>query len=162
MKYIFFILSAFVLLVTGQTAFAQSGNSSSTSLRKTHFWLSKSGLALDGYDPVSYFRGKPQKGSSAQQLNHNGVVYWFASADTKAEFQKNPEKYEPAYGGWCAYAIGAKGEKVEPDPTNFKIVQGKVNLFYRNFFSNTLDDWNENEKSLKAKAEQNWLTKIFQ
>lgn len=134
------------------------GNS---NLRKKHFWLTQSGVALDGYDPVSYFNGKPQKGSAKQQFSFYGIVYWFASAENKAEFQQHPEKYEPAYGGWCAYAVGAKAEKVEPDPTNFKIVQGKVNLFYRDFFSNTLSDWNKDEKSLKSKADQNWTTKIF-
>jgi hypothetical protein len=50
---------------------------------------------------------------------------------------------------------------VEPDPENFKIVDGKVNLFYKDFFGNTLNDWNEDEKALKTKAVENWSVKIY-
>lgn len=68
----------------------------------------------------------------------------------------SPEKYEPAYGGWCAYAMGETGEKVKIDPETYKIVDGKLFLFYNFWGNNTLEDWNENEKSLKSKADQNW------
>lgn len=130
-------------------------------LNKTHFWLNKSAVAYDGYDAVSYFSGKPVMGMKKFSAVHEGITYWFATEKNKTAFMASPEKYEPAYGGWCAYAIGAKGEKVEPDPENFKIVQGRVNLFYRNFFSNTLNDWNDDEKNLKARADQNWTQKIY-
>lgn len=74
----------------------------------------------------------------------------------KEEFIKNPAKYEPAYGGWCAYAMGSDGEKVSVDPKTFKIVNGRLNLFYNKFFNNTLDDWNKDEANLKKKADVNW------
>jgi hypothetical protein len=62
----------------------------------------------------------------------------------------------PQYGGWCAYAMGAKNEKVTMNPENYKIVDGKLYLFYKNFFTDTLDDWNEDEENLKQKANENW------
>lgn len=130
-------------------------------LNKKHFWQTKPGIAYDGYDATTYFGQKPQKGKKEFSSTFKGIVYLFVNANNKAIFDANPEKYEPAYGGWCAYAIGAKGEKVEPDPENFKIVNGKVNLFYKSFFSNTLDDWNKDEKNLKPKADQNWTNKIY-
>lgn len=68
----------------------------------------------------------------------------------------SPEKYEPEYGGWCAYAMGESGEKVKIDPETFKIVNGKLYLFYNFFFNNTLKDWNIDEKHLKLKADKNW------
>lgn len=140
---------------------AQSKAGNATELHKKHFWQTKPGLAYDGYDATSYFSGKPLKGKKEFSFLHQGITYWFANPKNLETFKANPEKYEPAYGGWCSYAIGAKGEKVEPDPENFKIVNGTVNLFYKSFFSNTLDDWNKDEKNLKSKADQNWETKIY-
>ena len=72
-------------------------------------------------------------------------------------FKKSPEKFEPAYGGWCAYAMGNTGEKVEIDPETYKIVEGKLYLFYNAYFTNTLPKWNKEEKSLKTKADKNWI-----
>lgn len=123
------------------------------ALRQKHFLVEK-GVAISGYDPVSYFSGNPQKGKIS--YNQAGITYKFASAANLETFKKNPAKYEPAYGGWCAYAMGAKGEKVEVDPENYKIVNGSLNLFYKSFFSNTLDEWNKDETKLKKQADANW------
>ncbi|CAH0994287.1 hypothetical protein EMA8858_00396 [Emticicia aquatica] len=152
-----------VMLFLMLIAFAtQAQDGANTALRQKNFLLEK-GIALSGYDPVSYFSSgqkmaKPQKGKIA--FNYGGVTYKFISEANLETFKKMPVKYEPAYGGWCAYAMGAKGEKVEVDPENFKIVNGTLNLFYRNFFSNTLDDWNKEETKLKKQADINW-TKFF-
>ena len=96
------------------------------TLRSKHYNLEKSGLALAGYDPLSYFLGNPKKGSSTYTYNHNGVTYRFANAKNMELFKASPAKYEPAYGGWCAYAMGAKGEKGEVSPETFKIVDGRI------------------------------------
>ena len=71
-------------------------------------------------------------------------------------FKQSPSTYEPAYGGWCAYAMGNSGEKVEVDPSTFKVIDGKIYLFYNFYFNNTLKSWNKMEPDLKAKAEKNW------
>lgn len=126
------------------------------TLRMKNFNIEKSNLALQGYDAVSYFSGKSKKGQKAISVTYKGVLYWFASAQNLTTFNANPDKYEPAYGGWCAYAMGAKGEKVEVDAENFKIIKGKNYLFYKDFFSNTINDWNKEEASLFGKAEINW------
>ena len=78
----------------------------------------------------------------------------------KEEFKKNPAAYEPQYGGWCAYAMGKDGDKVSIDPETFKIVNGKLYLFYNRAFNNTLKSWNKDEPTLKTKADANWQ-KIF-
>lgn len=121
-----------------------------------HYNLEKK-LALEGYDPVSYFQGsKPLKGKSSIQASSDGATYYFSSSKNKALFQETSAKYKPEYGGWCAYAMGANGEKVEVNPATFKIINGKLYLFYNAFFNNTLTDWNKDETSLKAKADKNW------
>jgi YHS domain-containing protein len=124
--------------------------------RKKHFNIDASGLALQGYDVVGYFNGKPAKGDSQYFLYYKGVKYLFANAQHLETFKAMPEKHEPNYGGWCAYAMGKTGEKVEVDPTKFKIVDGKLNLYYYSIINNTLTKWNENEAALKTSANQYW------
>lgn len=129
-------------------------------LRKKHFNLDN-GIAISGYDPVSYFtQNKAVKGNKDMAVYHQGATYYFSSTANKEAFKANPSKFEPEYGGWCAYAMGEKGEKVSIDPETFKIVNGKLYLFYNRFFNNTLKDWNKNEASLKARADANWM-KLF-
>ena len=138
------------LLFSAHLVVAQSDEA-----RKKNFNIKKN-IAIEGYDPVSYFDNKPIEGESKWAFSHKGVTYQFSSTANLAKFKTNPEKYEPAYGGWCAYAMGETGEKVKIDPETFKIVEGKLFLFYNFWGNNTLIDWNKTEKSLKAKADQNW------
>ena len=121
----------------------------------------ENGLAVQGYDVVAYFSaGKAIKGIPAHTVLYQGVKYRFSSVTNKDEFKKNPAKYEPQYGGWCAFAMGDYGKKVEIDPETFKIMNGKLYLFYNKGFNNTLKSWNKNEAVLKSDADINWA-KIF-
>ena len=129
--------------------------SQSEDIRKKHYNIKKS-IALEGYDPVSYFDGKPVEGDTEIKFAYKGVVYLFSSSANQTRFKSSPEKYEPAYGGWCAYAMGESGEKVKIDPETYKILDGKLYLFYNFWGNNTLDDWNKAEKKLKDTANQNW------
>lgn len=131
-----------------------------TGLRKKHFNLDD-GVAIKGYDPVAYFtQNKAVKGNKNMAVYNQGVTYYFSSVENKEAFKANPSKYEPEYGGWCAYAMGNSGEKVSIDPETFKILNGKLYLFYNKYFNNTLKDWNKNEATLKSKADANW-PKLF-
>ena len=132
-----------------------SGFSQDAIERRKEFFLEK-GIGVSGYDPTTYFAGKPQKGKKEFSYTQEGVNYLFASATNLETFKKNPTKYEPQYGGWCAYEMGAKGEKVEVDPETFKVINGKLYLYYHTFLSNTLTDWNKDENALKTKADANW------
>jgi len=117
----------------------------------------KKGLAIDGYDPVAYFsEHKAIEGEKDIQLSSAGITYYFSSVKNRDLFKSNPEKYQPQYGGWCAYAMGATGEKVEIDPETFKIIDGKLYLFYNKFFNNTKKTWDKDESNLKASADKNW------
>lgn len=124
-------------------------------LRKEHFNVKK-GVALEGFDPVSYFTSEPMEGNSNMKYEYKNITYLFATRANLAKFKESPEKYEPAYGGWCAYAMGESGEKVKIDPATFKIVDGRLYLFYNFWGNNTLRDWNKSEKKLKEAADHNW------
>lgn len=153
MKY---LLSFITLIIISLSVTAQDA----TALRKKHFNLD-GGVAIKGYDPVAYFtQNKAVKGKKELAVINQGVLYYFSSVENKEAFKAAPFKYEPEYGGWCAYAMGNTGEKVSIDPETFKIVNGKLYLFYNRFFTNTLKDWNKNEASLKKSADINW-PKLF-
>lgn len=146
------IISSLIISLTIASIHAQG-----LETRKEQFNIEKSGLAIGGYDPVAYFtNSKAVQGKKEIGAVYEGVAYRFATIQNRDAFNANPAKYEPQYGGWCAYAMGAKGEKVEVDPETFKIVNGKLYLFYNKYFNNTLKSWNENETQLKANADQRW------
>ena len=132
------------------------GNSQNQSKKITSFNLENK-LALQGYDPVSYFKqNKATKGKKELAASHNGITYYFSSKENKEVFLKNAATFEPQFGGWCAYAMGANGEKVSINPETFKIIDGKLYLYYNAYFNNTLKSWNKDEVNLKAKANSNW------
>lgn len=119
-------------------------------------------LALEGYDLVSYQRAsKAEKGKPEFSTTYRGISYLFSSAANRKLFAANPEQYLPTYGGWCASAMGAKGTKVEIDPTNFKVKDGRTHLFYKSLFADALKDWNKHENEWEPAADNNWkkLTK---
>ncbi len=127
-------------------------------LRTKHFNLEK-GIAIQGYDPVAYFtQNKAVKGSKDLAVVADGATYYFSNQQNKDLFKANYTKYEPQYGGWCAYAMGANNEKVEIDPETFKIIDGKLFLFYHSWTNNTLTKWNKDEVNLHSKADVNWKT----
>lgn len=117
------------------------------------------GVALDGYDPVAYFEaggGKPTKGKKDLTTAYRGVTYRFASAEHKELFLENPAHFEPAYGGWCAYAM-ADGSKVEVDPKSFLIEDGRLLVFYKGFFNDTRKKWKkQGGRELAPKADKAW------
>ena len=99
--------------------------------RTKHFRLTGGHVAIDGYDPVSYFKTGPKKGSSNLSYDYNGVIYHFNNAANLAEFKTNPAKYEPVWGGWCGHAMAVRGEKVDINPECYKIVNGRNVLFFK-------------------------------
>lgn len=153
MKKFFVIFS--MLLLLSVNMIAQSSN-----IRQKHYNTDKETLALEGYDPVSYFiSNKPLKGNKKWSYTYEGIRYWFSNEGNKSEFANNPSKYEPAYGGWCALAMAANGEKVSVDPLAYKISDGRLLLFYKTTFYNALNAWNKDktlESERLSKGDQYW------
>jgi YHS domain-containing protein len=115
-----------------------------------------SGVAMEGYCPVCYLAAnKAVKGLPSITHDYKGVTYWFVNEGARQEFISNPEKYIPAYGGWCALGV-AMGQRFPVDPTNFKIVDGRIMLFLKNANVDGAEIWNRDEANNLGKAEQNW------
>ena len=120
---------------------------------KTLLNLDKTGVAIQGYDPVAFFTdNKPVKGKPEFPARHNGAIYYFASKEHRDQFKQDSTKYEPAFGGYCAYGL-SKGKLVEIDVDAFQIVDGRLLLQYS---KGVRDDFNKDPKGNLAKAEANW------
>jgi YHS domain-containing protein len=110
--------------LTAGVAWAQTG-------RNVAQYNLEQGLGLKGNDPVSVFPesgGLSVAGNSNFTLEHLGVIYRFANEANRQAFAANPLKYEPTYGGWCAYAM-ASGSKVEIDTRYFTISGNRAHYF---------------------------------
>ncbi len=114
-------------------------------------------IALQGNCPVAYVAlGKPTQGDSDYSSSYEGKLYYFVSDEAKQEFEQNPEKYIPAFGGLCAFGMSIEKE-FESDPTNFKIIDGRLYLFLKDDDTDALELWNkEDESKCLANAKKNW------
>ena len=109
---------------------------------------------ISGYDPVAYFTdGKPVRGSGYHVAVQDGVTYVFANAEHKKLFIANPNKYLPAYGGYCAYGV-AVGKKFVADPEVWKVVDGTL---YLNLDKGIQDKWHKDVPGYIKKADTNWV-----
>ena len=117
----------------------------------------KKGVAASGYDVVAYFDDEALKGKKEFTATYMDVTYRFASEANLSRFNENPDEFVPQYGGYCAYAIAEKSEKVGINPKTYQIQDGKLYLFYNSWGVNTLDKWNEaGAMNLQKKADTNW------
>jgi YHS domain-containing protein len=134
-------------LLAPQTAFAFDEAS------KSAINLTAEGLAIQGYDPVAYFTaGQPAKGDSQFSAQHEGATYLFTNAENRDAFLKEPAKYVPQFGGFCAMAAALE-KKFDGDPNVWKIVDGKL---YLNVNPDVGKRWQEDIPGNVNKANANW------
>lgn len=112
------------------------------------------GYAIRGYDPVAYFAlGRPVVGDDAFTARWNGAVWRFASAANRDAFLAEPEAFAPQYGGFCAWAVAAKGELYSTQPENWSIVDGKL---YLNFNDAIQATWETDIPGFIAAGDRRW------
>jgi YHS domain-containing protein len=113
----------------------------------------RGGLAIDGYDPVAYFtEGRPVKGDPRFTHGHRGATYHFMSAASRDLFAKEPDRYVPQFGGFCAYAV-SRNYTADTDPLAWKIVDGKL---YLNYNTRAQAKWEEDVPGNITKGHANW------
>lgn len=137
-----FILSLIILGVIGlQTVFAGDH--------------SVNAVGVNGYDVVTYHTSKrPLRGNGNYVSKHKGVTYLFANEENKKEFEKAPDKYLPAYGGWCAYGVSV-GKKFAADPEIWELVDGKL---YLNLDNSIKQLWRVDIPGNIKKADNHWAS----
>ncbi len=133
-----------LLLMSSIPAFTQT---------KTLINLDRNGIAIQGYDPVAFFtQGRPVQGRPEFESKYNGARYLFASAEDKATFEANPTKYEPQFGGFCAYGA-SQGHKAPVKIEAFQIVNGRLLMQYD---LSVKKQFNKDQQGNLQKADKNW------
>lgn len=87
-------------------------------------------VAIKGYDTVAYFtEGRAVRGRAILQVRWQGARWYFSSPEHRRLFRANPERYAPAYGGYCAFCVSESGDAVTGgDPEVFLIHEQKLYL----------------------------------
>ena len=112
-------------------------------------------FAINGYDPVAYFtQSDAVLGNSEFQSKHEDAIFAFATAEHKALFDANPEKYAPQYGGYCAYAV-SKGYTASTDPQAWSVHNDKL---YLNFSKSVRALWAARREHHISSGDANWPT----
>jgi hypothetical protein len=115
--------------------------------------VSRGQLALHGYDPVAYFtEGRPIEGTGSFEHRWNGAVWRFATAQNRDVFAKDPARYAPEFGGYCAWAV-SRGYTARVDPSAWRIVDGRL---YLNYSKRVQKLWEEDVPGNIAKGRRNW------
>lgn len=110
-------------------------------------------LAVHGYDPVAFFtRGAAVPGDAAHATVHEGAAYYFATKEHRRAFEADPERYLPAYGGYCAYGVSV-GKKFDGDPRFWTISGGRL---YLNLNAQIAAKFAEDVPGAIAKADKRW------
>jgi YHS domain-containing protein len=125
--------------------------------------MDKNKLANKGYDMVNYFAANTsERGNIDFSTTYEGATYYFLSAENLKTFKENPQKYLPQFGGFCSFGVGKMNTKVPVDPETFRIDDGKLYLFYNDYWEgkpfNTIVPWLNNEAEMQKMAETNWKT----
>ncbi len=114
----------------------------------------KDNAAINGYDAVAYFKeGKPVKGSIGLNVMYKGANWLFSSKANADLFKAEPGKYEPQYGGYCAFGC-SRGYKAKTSPDAWTIVNDKL---YLNYNVDVRDTWNKDQEGYIKKADANWI-----
>lgn len=120
---------------------------------------STDGPAFEGNDLVSYFSGKVLKGVDKYATEYDGLKLKFYNYDNLLAFKKDPEKYMPKYGGWCATAV-VNDRLIKPDYSMFKIQEGQLLFFEVKAFFNGRTQWEKSPEINEIVADKKYREKI--
>ena len=115
--------------------------------------ITPEGIVIKGYDPVAYFTdSRPVRGMPEFKYIWKSAEWRFASSDHLEMFKKDPDKYAPRYGGYCAYAV-SQGKLADIDPEAWTISGGKL---YLNLNKEIQRLWEKDMQEYIRKADENW------
>ena len=151
MKFVRKLVAAFALM--SSLVIAGAANAGTETNISSGLTIKGHGLAVHGYDVVAYFtKGEPTVGRAKYSAVHNDATYRFASKAHLEAFKKNPVKFVPQYGGYCAYGVSVRA-KFDGDPRLWKIVNGKL---YLNLNEDIQKTWEKNIPGNIKKANRHW------
>jgi YHS domain-containing protein len=123
------------------------------STAPTEIFVNDQGVAVNGYDAVSYFNeGKAVEGKENFRYEWSAALWQFSSQENLETFKSNPGRYAPQYGGYCAYGT-ADGHKASTEPEAWKIIDNKL---YLNYNKDVQSIWLKDQADFIEKANANW------
>lgn len=122
--------------------------------------VDEQGRAVGGYDVVAYHtEEKAVPGDEQYAVEHGGATYLFASEENKTAFEAEPDKYKPAYGGYCAFGV-AQNKQLPANPESFTLQDGKLYMFFKgNVGGKDIDTkpaWDADPTTMTPQADANW------
>ena len=124
-----------------------------TAWANSPLYYADQGMAVSGFDAVSYFRSQaPMRGQADISVMWKGAEWRFASMEHREMFEANPRAFAPQFGGYCAYAV-SRGHLLESDPRAWRIVDDKLYLIHSPKVEKI---WEQDIAGNIALAEQNW------
>lgn len=142
------IIAAAILLVLSPAASSAAAPQPSPPVSAT-----EKGIAIGGYDAVSYFSdGGPVVGSPSFEHRWNGAIWRFASAEARDRFAANPDAFAPQFGGYCAWAV-SQNYIAPGDPEVWRIVDGRL---YLNFNERAKELWEADLAGAIGRGKANW------
>ncbi len=138
-----------LIALTGSLAFAEE------PVSKSFF----GGVAIGGHDAVAYHfqdsdHHKATEGDSSYTIEWKGAKWRFASKADSEAFASEPERYAPAYNGFCANALSLGNGLVKTDGAHWQIFDNQLFLFYAKKGRNR---WlGGNYRDFKADADKAW------
>lgn len=143
-------LFAVIVVLAGGTSLALAQRAEVFQSGQEQFGAS---LAVGGYDTVAYHAQKQAiVGNPAFRVSWKSAEWRFATAENRDQFVKEPEKFAPQFGGYCAFAV-AYGSTAAGDPKLFTLVDGKL---YLNLNESVQSTWQRDRANLIKRGEQNW------
>lgn len=118
-------------------------------------------VAVGGYDITTYFDNNLLKGTKSIKTTFEGVIFYFVNQANLDKFKNSPQKFIPAYGGWCAMAL-CQNKLVEPNPKLYSIIDDKLHLFEVKVFYNGKAEWFKNPEDNKNLADKKYLEIVNQ
>ncbi len=150
MKKLFAATAIALALNAGAISLAFASDEVNTTRGTT---MSGVGLAVHGYDAVSFFGGTPVLGDAKFETTFNGAAYRFETQANLDTFKASPEKYAPQFGGFCAMGVTA-GKKLDGDPKFWKVVDNKL---YLNVAAGAQAAWQKDIPGNISKADEKWV-----
>jgi len=115
-------------------------------------------VAINGFDSVAYFaQEKAVKGNKKFSHDWHGAKWLFSSSENRDMFVKNPGKYAPQYGGYCAWGLAEKNTLFPIDPNAWNMKDGKL---YLNHSKDIQKKWKKDSNGFVTKADSNWDAKL--
>jgi len=118
------------------------------------------GVAIGGHDTVAYHKlgnSEPHRaieGTRTWKASWKGADWLFTSKADRDSFSANPERYSPAYNGFCANALSLGEGLIKTDGTHWQIFGDRLYTFYA---ARGRDRWLSGDfEEYKAVADKAW------